>query len=163
MREQLLAYAVGVGTPEDDRATGADLGSRSQLPDEPLVADAEEHQVGSLVDGVQVGQARSPGDLAVAGVDQPHLLGAGRPEHLSDHPLTEAAGPAAGADHGHGSRLEHGRDGAAPGELLAQDLRPTRDRSRSRRVRLSASAARAACQPGMPQTPPPPWVAELAL
>jgi len=25
----------------------------------------------------------------------------------------------------------------------------------------SASAARAACQPGIPQTPPPAWVAEL--
>ena len=36
-------------------------------------------------------------------------------------------------------------------------------RRAGRRVaRRSAIAARAACMPGMPQTPPPAWVAELA-
>ena len=33
---------------------------------------------------------------------------------------------------------------------------------RQRAARRSASTAREACQPGMPQTPPPPWVAEWA-
>ena len=40
---------------------------------------------------------------------------------------------------------------------------PEQRRNRFKPFFLSASAARAACQPGMPQTPPPAWVAGAAV
>ncbi len=98
---------------EDDRAARPGRGGRLELGHHPAVTHAEQDQVGGLVERRQVGQARSPGDLGIPRVDQPDLPEAGRPEHLTDHPLAEAARSGARPDDGHGLRLEHRPDGIA--------------------------------------------------
>jgi hypothetical protein len=71
---QCLPYAGCVRAPEDHGARRADgSGSREQLL-EPLVADAEQHQVGGRAEVVEGRQARPAGHLVVRRVDQPDLL-----------------------------------------------------------------------------------------
>ena len=73
----------------------------------------------------------------------------------------EHAGVAEGAQRG--LDLLHGqRRGRTIHQLLLTDELERRVRHGRRARRWSAMTARAACQPGMPQTPPPPWVAEWA-
>jgi hypothetical protein len=114
----------------------------------------------------QVGQgpvAGAAGHLPVAGVDQVDRAPVAAGEQLADQLVPERRGPGAGPDHRHRPGLEQGGER----EPAAGALRHRGERARPahrRRVAFlrSAITARTACQPGMPQTPPPPWVAELA-
>ena len=125
---ELVADAVRVRAAEDHRAARADLRRRGELVDEPGVADAEQHQVGRLVEGVEVGQAGPAGHLVVRRVDQPDPLEPGRAQHLVDHPLAEAARARAGADERDAARLQGPREGVAQ----AGPPQPARLRSRCR-------------------------------
>ena len=111
---------------------------------------------------------------------------------LGHHPLAQAARARARADQGHAAGLQHGGQRRVEGRLAAtisgipappgranrwmaaragsgRCLRGSAGGSvrgpagpRRRRPLVSAIAALAACMPGMPQTPPPACVAELA-
>ncbi len=152
---ELVAHAVGVRAAEDHRAARADLGRGGQLLDEAGVADAEQDEVRRLVEGVQVGQAGPAGHLGVRRVDQVDPLEAGRLQGLAHHPVAEAARTRARPDERDAARGEGAREGVGQAGVLRNLF--------ARIDFLSWIAAFAACQPGMPQTPPPPWVAELAL
>ena len=108
-----------------------------------------------------------PSDRVVAGVDQVEVDGCFAPGHLGHQALPKAARPVAGPYDGDPPRLEHGPNRAAP-VPAGRIVHPRAERPRSRAPRpspalRSASAALAACHPGIPHTPPPAWVAELPL
>ena len=170
-----LGGRVLVRVAEDHRRPAAERGGQRQLMLERGVGDAEQHQVGGLG---QVSQRR----VAAAAAD----LGVARVHRVDDRPgrrlrPTSASirspklpGRARRADDRHRPRLEHRRSagrsrpgcGREPlrmnvgGHAQPAILCPCRALADLLTLR-SARAARAACQPGMPQTPPPACVAEL--
>ena len=162
------------GTAKDDGRTSVGPGRRGQLLLQRGVRYGQHGQVDRLG---QVGEPGQAADAADVGVPRVHQVGArpGRaPADFADHPLAEAARARAGADQGDAACLQHRPDGSVVPRvgLLGLGLRG-QGRRRHRRpgrriegllmaVRRSAIAALAACMPGMPHTPPPPWVAELA-
>ena len=148
-RRDLLAQAVR--GPEQHRRRCTDLRGELQLLDKRRVGHPEQDHVDGSVEIGQRRDARKASDTVVARIDQMHTGRA--PLRLEHHSSTEAVGSVTGADHRHRAGAEHRGHGRPP--RLAHRLR--------RRRFLSESAARAACQPGIPHTPPPAWVAELPL
>ena len=159
---------------EDHRRRDPAGGRRLELGLQGGVGDGQHGQVDRPR---QVGQGReagAAGHLPVAGVDQLDRPPEPAPEQLGDQRVPERPGPAAGPHHRHRPGLQQwgeihrGTPSGFPGPLpilrgtpsgFPGPLRP--HRRRLARLR-SARMAWAACHPGMPQTPPPPWVAELA-
>ncbi len=168
-----------VRTAEDHRGPVAPARGELHLPGQCRVGHPEQHQVHGAGQGGKRGMARHPADLPVLRVDQVHRWRRRAARHLGHHPLAERARPRAGADQGHAAGFQHRAQRrllARPGRCPVQRC-PGRMGRRSgpnflsgheRRVSLrrlaflSAIAALAACMPGMPQTPPPACVAELA-
>ena len=164
-RAKLLADPLTVGAAEDHRAAGPDLRGRGQLLDE---RGRRRRRAGP-------GRAPRPGPGGRAGT------GARRPRRTTGSPARPARTPASEAPRRPSAR--RGCPGAGwrrrtrpcaprawrevrpPGFVTGLDgpPQPARLLSRCQRDLRSAMAALAACHPGMPQTPPPPWVAELAL
>ena len=97
-----------------------------------------------------------PPIAVVFGVDQVHCGHGRAARDLGHHPLAEGALPRAGTHQGHAACFEHRlqRSACVVGHERRERLR--------RLAFLSAIAAFAACMPGMPHTPPPACVAELA-
>ena len=154
---------------EDHRRRDPVGGRRPKLGLEGGVGHRQHGQVDRAGQVGQGGEAGEPGHLAVAGVDQVDRPPEPAPEQLGDQGVPERPGPGAGPHHRHRPGLEQGREGEAaagtPGgrgerRHAAHRVLPAH-RRRLARLR-SARMAWTACQPGMPQTPPPPWVAELA-
>ena len=143
---------------DDGGAVPPGRGGRQLLLD-VAVADPQEHQVDRAVDLVERVEARPAEDLVVAGVDQVDLGRRRAPGDLGHHPVAEAPVASARPDHGDPPGLQHGPHGRVDhAGYLARSLPATPSADF-----LSARAARTACQPGMPHTPPPAWVAELPL
>ena len=175
-----LARGHGVvRATEDHRGSVSPPRGQVHLPGQCRVGHPEQHQVHRPGQGGKRGMARHPADLPVLRVDQVHRWRGRAARHLGHHPLAERARPRAGADQGHAAGFEH----RAQGRLLARPWRRPVQRCPGRMGRrhgpkflsrhdrrgslrrlafLSAIAALAACMPGMPQTPPPACVAELA-
>ena len=131
---------------------------------EDLVAHTEEHQVDRAVDVVERSEAGHAQHLVVARVDQGELDPCRAAAELGDQPLAEGARARARAHHRHPTGLEHGAQ-RGPSRRGAAHARPgARRHSRCLACRRleSVIAARAACHPGIPHTPPPACVAELA-
>ena len=104
----------------------------------------------------------------MARVDQVDVERRGATGQLAHQSVPETAGSLAGAHHRDTARLEHVPHGGGVGCAGRFDHPPVEERRRRRPERRpaafwSAIAAFAACHPGMPQTPPPAWVAELPL
>jgi hypothetical protein len=161
-----------VGAAEDDGGSGAVAGREAELLLERRVRDREQHQVDRFWQLRERGVAATAVELAVPGVDRVEARSARAPACLLGHAAAERTWPRRGAHQRDAPRLEHrGQRGSrarrdAPGALSRAPEAFAWDRDRhARRVRLatflSAIAALAACQPGMPQTPPPACVAEL--
>ena len=146
--------AVSVeGVSEDNGRTDLGACGQDQLILQRGVGHREQDQIHGFGHLGQVRQAGHAADLGVAGVDQVGARRGRAAGHLGDHPGAEAAGARAGADQGDAARLQHGGHRGNRGGYCHR---------RRTRLRRSAIAARAACMPGMPHTPPPAWVAELA-
>ncbi len=143
---------------DDGGAVAPGRGTRQLLLD-TAVADAHEHQVDRAVDLVERVEARAPEDLVVAGVDQVDLGRRGAAGDLGHHAVAEAARTSARPDHGDAPGLEHGPHGRVDHSGYFERSLPATPSADF----LSARAARTACQPGIPHTPPPAWVAELPL
>ncbi len=167
-RDQLRAEPVRAA--EHHRTGVVACGGQRQLPGQCPVRHPEQHQVHRLRQLRQRGRAAVPEHLAVPRVHQVHARAGRAAQHLGGESQPEGVGPLAGTHYGHRPRLQHpgqprpvrrhpgGRRGAR-----AQPFRAASHvRGDQREVRASCSAARAACMPGMPHTPPPAWVAELA-
>ena len=135
---------------EDHRRRDPGRGRPLELDLKGGVGHRQHHQVDRPGDVGQGRVAGEPGNLPVPGVDQVDRPPVPAGEELADQLVPERPGPGARPDHGERPRLEQG------GEARAGHRRRLAARLRSARM------ASTACQPGMPQTPPPPWVAELA-
>ena len=187
-RAQWLAGQL-VRAAEQHRGAVAPARRQGQLLLHGRVGHGQQDQVHRLGQVGQGRVAGPPGDPLVPRVDQVHLGPRRALGDLADHPLAQAARPGAGPDQGHAAGLQHrgqgGPDGAQAPPRFPEDREPGRRHRRrswcslravraghARRVsrrtcpaRLalfwSAIAARAACQPGIPHTPPPACVAEL--
>ena len=156
------------GRTENYGRTGVAFCRGVQLCLKGGVGDGEQHQIHRFGQLGQAGQAGHAFDVGVPGVDQVGTRARRAPGHLRDHARAEAARPRAGPDQRHAACLEHRGDGFPGfGGSLGRGRGGWRRLGHLRRgprraARRSAIAARAACMPGMPQTPPPAWVAELA-
>jgi hypothetical protein len=153
-RPQPLGQPVGGAAGEDHRGRDGGAGGRLQLRLQRVVGDRQHRQVDRPRQLGEGGPAGEPEHLRVAGVDRVDRPLVAAPQQLGEELLAERPRPGAGADHRHRACLEHRGEGSAE---------PVHDLGGRRLVRLrSARIARTAWWPGMPQTPPPPWVAELA-
>ncbi len=152
------------GRTEDDRRAHARFGRHLQLLLEGGVGHGEQGQVHRLGEIGQRRVAARAADLLIARVDEVLARRAGRLRDLLDHPRAEAPGPGRRANQRDAPGLEHDREriGGGPVHAVIHILNFYLRRARAV-LRRSAMAALAACMPGMPQTPPPAWVAELAL
>ncbi len=161
--DQGAAEVLAGRTPVHDGRAIASARRQLQRVLQRAVRNTQHHQVDRLVDRPQGGDARDPADRLVAGIDQVDGRARRAAHHLDDHPLAEAAFSLAGAYHSHRAGLQHR---AEAGCRCHARLSSPAARSESCCLRsallVSLSAAFAACQPGIPQTPPPAWVAELA-
>ena len=142
------------GAAEDDGRTVAPAGGRPQLRLQCGIGDGQQHQVHRFRDVGEGRQAARAADVGVPRVDQVGARPGRAPGHFGDHPGAEAARPGAGPDQRDAACFQHRADG------LSRCGHERRGRRTA--ARRSEMAALAACRPGMPQTPPPPWVAELA-
>ena len=133
--------------------------ARRQLLLDVAVADPHEHEVDRAVDLVERVETGPAEDLVVAGVDQVDLGRRRAPGDLGHHPVAEAALAPARPDHGDPPGLQHGPHGRVDHAGYFERSLPATPSADF----LSARAARTACQPGIPHTPPPAWVAELPL
>ena len=155
--ERLAQPGAVRGTEQHGRA-GTDRGRGLQLLDDRGIRYAQQHQVGGFPERFQRRRAGQLADAVIARIDQMHTCGT--VQRLGDHPGAERVGARAGAHHGHRPGTEHGRH---RGPAVGQGRLPSAENTRRLPRFWSARAARAACQPGIPQTPPPAWVAELPL
>ena len=150
---------------EHDRPARSGGGRGLEFVAQRRVRHAQEHQINRLVEGGQRWHAGDPVDVFVARIHQMHPRGTAHA--LDDHPGPEAVGPCTGADECHRPRAEHrvhrGAAESALGRPRGQERLPSAESTFRLPRFLSANAALAACQPGIPQTPPPAWVAELPL
>jgi hypothetical protein len=161
------AVAASVeGVSEDDGRTGPGACGQGQLIGQRGVGHREHGQVDRFWQLGEAGQAGRSADFGVAGVDQVGTRPGRAAGQLVDHPRAEAAGARARPDQGDAARLQHGGHRGRRGHLRRRRVRaalPTLLAPPALRSALrSAIAARAACMPGMPHTPPPACVAELA-
>ena len=149
---------------EQHRRARPDRGGGLQLVDQRAVGDPEQHQVDGLVEIGQRGHARHVTDPVVARVHQVHARRTAL--RLDDHALAEAVRACALAPT---TATDRAPSIAATAARRASSMPVRLGPAAQRRAQptapffLSASAALAACQPGMPHTPPPAWVAELPL
>ncbi len=164
-RGDLLPQARGVGGAEHDRPACAGGGRGFEFVAQRRVGYTQQHQINRFIEGGQRRRAGDPVDVFVAWIHQMHPRGTARA--LDDHSRTEAVGPGTGSDERHRPGAEHrvhrGAAQSAPWDHRCQERPPSAARTLLLPRFLSASAARAACHPGMPHTPPPAWVAELPL
>ncbi len=159
-RDHLVLDAVRRAV--DDRAGVTASGRRGERRRERGVRDPQQHQVHRLRYVVQGRHAGVPQHRRATGVHQMH---AGEPraaQHLGRDPPAERVRALAGAHHGHRARAHH-RPQTGWRFGRHRPRRPSTRRGERRADLASASAAFAACMPGMPQTPPPAWVADDAL
>ncbi len=164
-REQLVARPVRACV--DHGSAVAPRRRQPHLPGHRVPGDAEQHQVDGVRHVRQRRQARAVEHGTAPRVHQPGARDPRAPERLGRHPPAERVRSVARAHDRHRAALEHPAHARA--DLWADPrschrARPARSRRPTvrRPARASFRAARAACIPGMPQTPPPAWVAELA-
>ena len=155
-------------TPVEHRRTVPTRRGGDQLGFDHGVGNAHQHQVDGAVDLRQGGHARQAVHRFIARVDQVDVDRGSAACQLAHQSVPETAGSRAGAHHRHTARLEHGPHCRGVGSRGRCDHPPDEERRRTRPARppaafWSAMAAFAACHPGIPQTPPPAWVAELPL
>ena len=150
-----------VRRPVDDRARVTTRGRERQGRREGSVRYPQQHQVDRVRYVVQRRHARLPQHLAPGRVHEVDAREPGAPQHLGRQPRSEGVGPVARADHGHGAGAHH-RPQARRRSGCHRLRRLSTRRGERRADRASARAALAACIPGMPQTPPPAWVADEA-
>ena len=141
-----------MGGAEEDGGSGPRRGGRRQLVEQHRIGDAEQGHVDGPVQVTDRRDTRQVADPVVFRVDESEARRT--PLRLDDHPRSEAVGAGARTHQRHRPRAEHRGDVA----VLTHERR-----NRLRPFFLSAIAARAACQPGIPQTPPPACVPELPL
>ena len=162
---ELLAKSGEVGRAEYDGAFGSVGCGGLQFVMQRRVGHSQQNQVDWFVKRRQGRGAHDSIDAVVAGIHQVHTRRTSG--GLDDHACTEAVGPGTGSDERHRPSAEHrvhrGAAQSAPGDRPGQERPPSAERIFRPPRFLSASAALAACQPGMPHTPPPAWVAELPL
>ena len=139
-----------VAAREDHGAPGAGIRGETELLLEQRVRKREDDEVDRLADLGQRPDARQTQNLVVLGVHREDPAVEPALEQLDDALVADRSLAGAGTDDGDRSRLEHAL------ERGSLSLR----RHRGFLTARSLTAARYACQPGMPFTPPPAWVAE---
>ncbi len=123
---------------------------------QPRVGHTEQDQVDGRGHVGEGGQRRMPEHSRPSLVDEVGAVEPAAAEHLGGHPQAQRVGPLAGSHDGDRAGLQHpAYAGTEPGAERDSHCRRSSRRGERRADLASFRAAREACRPGMPQTPPP--------